>query len=56
MENASESSNLPSNPSVESENVQEEMRSDKKKKTEGCVKLLGPFHKDKCWWCSEGKM
>ncbi|KAH9673095.1 BED-type domain-containing protein [Citrus sinensis] len=32
MENVSESSNLPSNPSVESENVQEEMRSDKKRK------------------------
>ena len=31
MENVSESSNLPSNPSVVSENVQEEMRSDKKK-------------------------
>ena len=32
MENVSESSNLPSNPFVESENVQEEMRSDKKRK------------------------
>ncbi|KAH9671793.1 BED-type domain-containing protein [Citrus sinensis] len=32
IENVSESSNLPSNPSVESENVQEEMRSDKKRK------------------------
>ncbi|KAH9770127.1 BED-type domain-containing protein [Citrus sinensis] len=32
MENVSESSNLPSNPSVESENVQEEMQSDKKRK------------------------
>ncbi|KAH9752026.1 BED-type domain-containing protein [Citrus sinensis] len=32
MENVSKSSNLPSNPSVESENVQEETRSDKKRK------------------------
>ncbi|KAH9801067.1 BED-type domain-containing protein [Citrus sinensis] len=32
MENVPESSNLPSNPSVESENVQEEVRNDKKRK------------------------
>ncbi|KAH9707912.1 BED-type domain-containing protein [Citrus sinensis] len=32
MENVSESTNLPSNPSVESENIEEEMRSDKKRK------------------------
>ena len=30
MENASESSNLPSNPSAELKHVQDEMRSDKK--------------------------
>ena len=45
MENVFESSNLPSNPSVESENVREKMRSNKKRKQRVVSNCWGHFTK-----------